>query len=131
MKKLEVIVAGSRDFTDFKRLETELNKIVGMEWYESKSKAIELISGGCRGTDLLGEKWAKNLGFPIKRFPADWNLYGKAAGPIRNHEMAIYAASQPDSVGILVAFWNGKSRGTKNMIDEAKKVGLKVIIVNI
>lgn len=85
----------------------------------------------CRGADTLGERFAKENGYPIKYFPADWNKYGKAAGVIRNEEMAKYAAEyeDEDDEGILVAFWDGKSRGTKNMIDNAEKYGLAQYIV--
>ena len=59
----------------------------------------------------------------MELFPADWKKYGKSAGYVRNSEMAEVAES-------LIAFWDGKSRGTKNMIDIAKNKGLKVRIVN-
>ena len=58
-------------------------------------------------------------------FPAEWNTYGKAAGPIRNRQMAEYAA--PD--GYCVVFWDGKSRGSQNIITEARKAGIKTKIV--
>ena len=96
-----------------------------------KNAPIEIICGMCRGADTLGERFAKENGYPIKYFPADWNKYGKAAGVIRNEEMAKYAAEyeDEDDEGILVAFWDGKSRGTKNMIDNAEKYGLAQYIV--
>lgn len=58
---------------------------------------------------------------PVKRFPADWDRHGRAAGPIRNCQMAQYADA-------LIAIWDGKSRGTKNMIDEMNKCGKPVLI---
>lgn len=72
---------------------------------------------GQGGADLLGKKWAILNGVPIKNFPADWDKYGKAAGPIRNAQMAEYA-------DYLIAFWDGKSRGTKNMIETMINLGL-------
>ena len=75
-----------------------------------------IISGHCRGADMLGEQLANKYSIPIKIFPADWDKHGKAAGHIRNRQMAEYA-SDGDNIGILVAFWDGKSRGTKSMID--------------
>ena len=62
------------------------------------------------------------------RFPADWKVYGKQAGPVRNRQMLNYAKEEQ---GALLAFWDGKSRGTKNMIDIAKDAGIIVKVVSI
>jgi len=70
----------------------------------------EVVSGGAQGVDRLGEEWAKLNSIPVKVYPADWERHGKAAGPIRNAEMSIYA-------GGLIAFWDGVSKGTAHMID--------------
>lgn len=127
-----VIIAGGRDFDDYYLLEDNV-----MEWildtylsghYEDGKCIIEFISGKAKGADTLGEKFAKKHDYKITLFPADWNQYGKAAGPIRNRQMAEYAA-QADK-GVLFAFWDGESRGTKNMIDLAKQYGLDVHIIN-
>jgi len=71
---------------------------------------------------MVQKKYANERGYPIKQFPADWNKYGKSAGYKRNEEMAKYADA-------LIAFWDGKSKGTKHMIDLAKRYGLKVKVV--
>lgn len=63
------------------------------------------------------------------KFQADWDRYGKSAGYRRNAEMAKFA-SEEGNKGVLIAFWDGESRGTKNMIDLAKRYGLKVHVVN-
>ena len=89
----------------------------------------EFVSGGCRGVDTLAERFCKLHGYPIKVFNADWATYGKRAGYLRNKQMAEYASGVPDSV--LIAFWDGKSRGTKMMIDLAKEHNLNVDIVSI
>lgn len=81
----------------------------------------EIVGGGASGVDKMGERYAKELGHPFKEFPADWKTHGKAAGPIRNKQMAEYA-------DMLIAFWDGRSRGTKNMIDQANKHRLKVVV---
>lgn len=81
----------------------------------------EVICGGATGADECGRQWALSKSIPVKIFPADWQQHGKAAGPIRNRQMADYAER-------LVAFWDGESKGTKNMIDEARKRGLEVIV---
>ena len=63
--------------------------------------------------------------------PANWEYYGKRAGMIRNGEMARYASEDPDNEGILIAFWDGKSRGTKGMINIAYRTGLEVVVIRI
>lgn len=103
---MKVIIAGSRRFTDYEYLKSTV------DWLLEKSKDIEIFSGGAIGADVLGEKYAKERGYPIKSFPANWSKHGKSAGPIRNKEMA-------DGANLLIAFYDGKSRGTKNMIKQA------------
>jgi hypothetical protein len=80
---------------------------------------IEVVSGCQRGADTLGEDYAKERGYPIKPFPPYWNKYGKKAGAIRNGQMAKYADA-------LIAFWDGESTGTGNMIKQAKENNLKI-----
>ena len=77
-----------------------------------------------RGVDFLGGLWAHNRGIPVAEFPADWDKYGKRAGYLRNEEMARNAEA-------LIAIWNGKSPGTKHMIDIAHKSNLKVFIYHV
>ena len=86
---------------------------------------MEIISGTANGADRLGEAFALKYGIEVKRFPAQWHKYGKSAGYVRNNIMAQYAAKS-DELGVLIAFWDGKSKGTKMMIDLAKKNNLKV-----
>lgn len=112
-----VIVAGSRTFDDFDLLEdTLIDFLIG--FYPSE---IQIVSGGARGADSLGEKFAEKYGCKIKRFTPDWNI-GKQAGILRNIDMGNYADA-------LVAFWDGKSKGTKHMIQYAKELGLKVEVI--
>nr|NIQ79998.1 DUF2493 domain-containing protein [Anaerolineae bacterium] len=82
----------------------------------------EIISGTAKGADQTGEQWAKQNGVQVRRFPADWKKFGRKAGFRRNHQMLEEATA-------LVAFWDGKSRGTKHMIEIAKKRGIKVRVV--
>lgn len=86
---------------------------------------VELITGCARGADQIPYFFKHHFGTAIKEFPADWTGFGKAAGPIRNREMAEYAA--PD--GELIAFWDGVSTGTKDMINVAGEFGLKITII--
>lgn len=109
-----VIIAGTRTFNNYNLLKAycdfKLSRI---------TDSIEIVSGGSYGADWLGERYAEENGYSITRFPAAWDKDGKAAGPWRNKEMARYADA-------LIAFWDGRSPGTKNMIDEAKARGLKI-----
>jgi len=117
---MKLIIAGSREFTDFK-LMLETMTEAGL----NADAVTEVVSGCAHGADRLGEKWAVGYGIPIKRMPADWDAYGKRAGFIRNGEMAEYADA-------CIVFWNGTSRGTKHMIDVAKrKKGMRLIVVTI
>lgn len=114
---MKVIIAGSRDFTNYQFLLDSIYKLDYSEW-------TEIVSGGAKGADALGEQFAQTHNLSLKVFPADWNKLGNAAGPIRNKQMAEYADA-------LVAFWDGKSKGTKNMIETARKLGLKTEVVKI
>jgi len=114
---LRVIIAGSRSLTDYEFVDAAMEQFGRL----CGRPLRQVVSGGARGVDALGEAWAKDRAIPVKVFPADWNKHGKAAGPIRNQEMADYANA-------LVAVWDGKSRGTKDMIDRACKCGLLVYV---
>ena len=98
-----VIIAGSRTIIDY--------DIVLEAIEESGYDITRVISGTAPGVDSLGELWAMKHGIPYDRMPANWNKYGKRAGFIRNKEMAMVA-------DCAVVIWDGKSRGSSNMIDE-------------
>jgi hypothetical protein len=113
---MKTIIAGSRGITDLSKVfDATLN---------SGFCITEVVSGAARGVDTLGEEWASIKNIPIKRFPASWDTYGKSAGYKRNAEMASYAEA-------LIAIWDGKSRGTKHMIDLARIIKLPVYIERI
>lgn len=105
---MKVVIAGSRDIVDQYVVNEAIN--------ESDIKISEIVSGCARGVDTLGEIYARDNNIQIVKFPANWKRYGKAAGPMRNSDMAEYA-------DVLIAIWDGKSRGTQNMINEMKKRG--------
>lgn len=122
---IKVIIAGSRNFYDYDIVEDTV-----VSYFMSRGilkENVEIISGGVRGADSLGEQLADSYGLKLTVFPAQWNTYGKAAGMIRNKEMADYAIKDSDKA-ILFAFWDGQSRGTKGMIDIAKRCGMEVIV---
>jgi hypothetical protein len=120
MKLHTICINGSRGFTDFLRLRNEMDLLIP----DALDRPLKILSGACRGPDLLGEKWAGIKGIPVKRFPAEWNKYGKAAGMIRNKEMI-------DEADELISFWDGESRGTKDAIDLAYDKGIPVTIIRV
>lgn len=115
---MRVIIAGKRDITDFWLVAHAMTQFL-----ERYPFPTEIVSGECRGTDRLGERWAKELGVPIKRFPYEAE-YGLAGGPIRNGKMAAYADA-------LVALWDGLSSGTGDMIKQARAKGLIVFVYRV
>lgn len=118
--EFRVIIAGGRDFSDYKLLK---RKVLFYTKEANKDNLIVIVSGKAKGADSLGEKLAKEIGWKIIEYPADWDTNGKSAGYIRNVEMAKNADA-------LIGFWDGKSRGTKHMIDTAEKNNLLVRVVN-
>ncbi|WP_218421055.1 DUF2493 domain-containing protein [Segatella copri] len=116
--KYKVIIAGCRDFTDYELLREKCD----YHLQNLRLEDIVIVSGHASGADSLGERYAQERGFQLETYPADWQAHGRAAGPIRNAKMANVAHA-------LIAFWDGKSRGTKNMIETARKYNLKVAVV--
>lgn len=106
---MKAIIAGSRNIIEYDIVEECILK--------SGFNITEIVSGTANGVDKLGEQYAHHHNIPIKQFPADWNNLGKRAGYVRNGEMADYAEA-------LIAIWDGQSKGTKHMIDLAKKKNL-------
>ena len=119
---MRIIIAGGRDFNDYEKLDWECSQIL---FPPDENDPIEIVSGCARGADQLGQNFAKCLSIPIKFFPANWDLYGKSAGYRRNIEMGEYVKDN----GMLVAFWDGKSKGTKHMIDIAKERNIKTFVI--
>jgi len=115
---MKTIIAGSRDITDYRevlRAVAEAHDIMAIT-------PTEIVSGGARGVDRMGERWAEEHEIPVTKFIPDWSgPHGKGAGMVRNAEMAVYA----DAAIIL---WDGTSRGTFNMISNAQKAGLLLYV---
>jgi hypothetical protein len=114
---MKVIIAGGRGFSDYELLKQKCDF-----YFSMLDGNIEIVSGKCRGADKLGERYANEKGYPIKEFPAQWDTLGKRAGHVRNGLMALYADA-------LIAFWDGVSDGTADMITQAEREGLNVKIV--
>lgn len=112
----QVIIAGSRDFADYKLLQSKCD----LFFQEKRPTAI--ISGLARGADMLGARYAQEREIPVLKFPADWECLGKRAGMVRNLQMLEVADA-------VIAFWDGQSRGTAHTINEAKKRGLPLRVV--
>ena len=110
---MKTIIAGSRDFQDYEKMKEVLDKL---PW-----KVTQVISGNARGADQMGEWWAQQNEIELRIYPANWSRYGKAAGHIRNQEMARVGDA-------LVAFWDGKSKGTESMIKYALDKRLEVVV---
>lgn len=122
---IKIVIAGGREFTDYEFLKEKMNLIAS-----KINRPIEVISGKARGVDTMGEDWAKENGFNIIPFPAKWkdltdepvkikiNKFGEEynvlAGHNRNRRMA-------EAADCVVAFWDGRSTGTANMIKLAKE----------
>ena len=113
---MRVIIAGGRDFMELKMAHRELSRIHAYDF-----RIHTVLSGGARGADAIGERWAEALFIPVLKFPADWKS-GKGAGFARNIEMA-------EEADALIAFWDFVSRGTEHMIDTALWRGLRVVII--
>lgn len=116
----KVIIAGGRDFSDYALLCEKCDTLLSQK---RLNHSITIVSGTARGTDSLGERYANERGYPIQRFAPDWKHVGKAAGFIRNAQMSGVADA-------LIAFWDGRSKGTANMIAAARKRNLLVRVVN-
>lgn len=124
MIMVRVIIAGGRDFDNEDRLDLTMNELFGM-MVRLHPEKLEVVSGMARGADRLGREWAIDNMIAVKEMPADWDTYGKQAGWLRNNDMAEYARNAAGP-GVLVAFWDGTSTGTKNMITLGLTHGLEV-----
>ncbi len=120
--KAKIIICGGRHFDDYHLLETLVDSIVSSTGLTNKE--IEIVSGHCKGADLLGELYAQNHSMRCRIFPAEWKKYGKAAGPIRNSQMVNYAANSQSPT--VVAFVSPRTKGTLDTIKKATKKGFVV-----
>lgn len=112
---MRCIIAGSRGILEYSVVRRALKESGFWE------RITVVLSGGASGVDRLGEFWADENARELRQFPADWKRHGRKAGVMRNREMA-------ENADALIAVWDGKSPGTKNMIYEAQKRGLEVYV---
>jgi len=113
---MRILICGDRNWTNPTPIYRILNNL---------DKKDIIIHGACRGADLLAGLIAKELGFIVEEYPAQWGKYGKAAGPLRNREMLNSGAN------LVIAFHEDikKSRGTINTIRQAQELNIPVILV--
>jgi hypothetical protein len=107
-----VIIAGSRTITDYELLK---QTIENSPWF---GRIDTVFTGDARGVDAMAVRWAKENGITFRIFKADWSFYGRGAGPERNKDMIIHGGEA------LILLWDGKSKGSKNMLGLAKRFGL-------
>lgn len=113
---LRIAVVGSRGFDDYKLLSRVLDNFF-------EGTHFTLVCGMARGADLLGFKYAKRRGWDIEEYPAKWDEHGKSAGYIRNELMSRVS-------DIVVAFWDGESKGTKHMITMSLENNCNLVVIN-
>ncbi|WQJ53354.1 MAG: GTP-binding domain protein [Wendovervirus sonii] len=106
---MKVAIVGSRSFNDY----DNLKDFIKMICIQNNIEIDTIVSGGARGADKLGEQYAKENGYDLTVFPAEWDKYGKRAGFIRNEYII-------DACDVCIAFWDGKSHGTKHDIELCK-----------
>lgn len=119
---MRLIIAGGREFTNEDYMVDSLNRLIEEKKLPPESE-WEIVSGMARGADSIAANLARSNGIKLKCFPAHWELHGKKAGFIRNIEMGEYA-------DMLVAFWNGYSRGTEHMIKVMRSYNKPYIIID-
>ena len=115
---MKLIIAGSRTATDYQDL------LDAIKYFGLAQDITEIVSGTAKGADTLGERYAKENKIKLTRMPADWDTYGKSAGPIRNGKMVEYSEG-------LLALWDKKSKGTKNCVELAEESNLRVYVYKI
>ena len=116
-----VVIAGCRDYNNYDEAKNYIDFCLSNV---RKENNIVILSGCASGADAIGERYAKENGFKVEKYPADWKTYGRSAGPRRNKQMA-------EISDYVICFWDEKSKGTKSMIDYARKCGKPIKIKKI
>ena len=115
----KVVIGGCRDYNDYVFFKSRLDAIL-----KNEKNEIIIISGHCSGVDIMGEKYAAENGFNVEIFIPEWEKYGRAAGPIRNKKMV-------ECADLVIAFWDGRSKGTSSLIKYAQNSKKEVITIDI
>lgn len=120
MKEVKLIIAGGRDFSNYAAVERAMSRILEAG---KPDEHFSIVSGMARGADALGVHYARENNAWLYQFPANWDKYGKRAGIERNKEMGYFSDH-------LLAFWDGKSRGTHHMITFMYDLRKPVTVIN-
>ena len=120
--KARIIICGGRHFKDYNALESLVDSVLVEKGLSNNE--VEIVSGHCEGADMLGELYAEKHGIICKVFPAEWENYGRAAGPIRNSQMIEYASES--AIPIVVAFVSPRTKGTTDTVNKAIKRGFSI-----
>lgn len=123
MEKYRIVICGGRHFNDYEQLKTTITNFLKQRKIEIEN--VEIVSGHCQGADMLGEQYAKEYGLNLTIFPADWQRYKRKAGPIRNKQMIEYIMQTENKA--VIAFVSENSKGTKQTVLLAKRVGIFVV----
>ena len=118
---MRILITGSRNFTDYEKIKSAIVQAVADASSEDASNVC-IVHGGARGADYLAGEVAKELGFEVEVFKANWKMFGKKAGPIRNEKMVDSGAD------VCLAFPLGKSFGTWNCLKLARKAGIRTVV---
>lgn len=114
-----LLIAGGRDFSNYDLLARRCAA------YIAENCGVQeptILSGCASGADSLGEQFAMEYQLQCRFFPAQWEKFGRAAGPMRNRQMAQVADG-------AVVFWDGRSRGTRSMIGYLRQMGVPFEVV--
>jgi len=119
---MKIVIFGTRKFNNY----SILKQVVESTDSYKKGKITCVISGRAKGADTLGEQWAREKGIELILMPANWERYGRAAGPIRNKQMAEIADA-------AIGFWDGNTihSGTYNMINTCKKLKVPLLVYRV
>jgi len=117
---MKVGIIGSRGFNNYELVKEVMGDYLNRD---NELNCELVVSGGAKGADTLGEQWAKENNIPTLIFKPEWDKYGKSAGFRRNQDIV-------KNCDMVVAFWDGVSKGSKSSIDLCVKLGILVRIVD-
>jgi F0F1-type ATP synthase gamma subunit len=121
---MKLAVVGSRSLTDYNKVKYNIIRYFTDKETDRHPHFDEIISGGASGADALGKRLAHELNIKYTEFAADWNAHGKSAGYIRNEQIIKHSDK-------VIAFWDGKSKGTMHSINLARRYKKDTIIIYI
>lgn len=115
---MRVLVCGSRTFNDQFLFDLAMNGF--LDEFEPRASELVIISGLAKGADTMAVDWAKKNNVTYEGYPAQWDKYGRAAGPVRNQQML------DTGVDLVIAFPKGEAKGTRHMMKIAKEKGVEI-----